>query len=121
MKRCLFILAALMVLSQSVHAKPTQEQYNVRVRAETLLKAEVRGDGSKMTDQQADTFSNTIIKSLQQINDNQLSKGMTCSEIKEFVDVTIGKKLTESGMAGVMFQTGKYLEADCAIKMAWKS
>lgn len=119
MKKILVISLVLLASSQAVNAAPTAEQYSSRVRAEKLLKAEIAGDGSKMTSEQAQQFSNQIIESLKTINANQIKKGMTCAEIKEYVDATLGKKLEGMGTDGVMFQVGKYIEADCAVQKAW--
>lgn len=121
MNKYFITVTCLLMVSQASFAAPTKEQYAARVRAEKLLRAEIAGDGSKMTGEQAKEFGDQIIQSLKTINANQLKKGMTCPEIKEFVDATIGKKIQESGTEGVMYQAGKYIEADCAIQKSWST
>ena len=107
-------------VSFASEANPTNQQYQDRVKYEKVLRAEVIGDGTKMTKEQADGFSNQIISAIQTINSNQLSAGMDCKDVLEFFSSQMDQKITDVGMASVLFSAKKYLMADCAIKAEQK-
>lgn len=118
MKKTLLVVTLLGVMA-TASAAPTQEQYDARVRAVKLFKNEAKSIKG-LAESDAEKLSDQVLDSLKTINKEQLSKGMNCEEIKEFIHAFLSKNKTETdGINALMFKADKFQQTDCAIQQAW--
>lgn len=101
------------------YAAPTNEQYQERVRAIKLFQNEAKSIKG-LSASEAENLAQQVLKNLKTINRDQLSKGMNCQEIQEFIHAAVSKDKTETdGIDALMFKADKFQQADCAIQQAW--
>ncbi|WKM73470.1 hypothetical protein Q2T70_07020 [Klebsiella oxytoca] len=118
MKKMLLVVTLLGVTA-TASAAPTQEQYNARVRAVKLFKNETKSIQG-LSESDAEKLSDQVLNSLKIINKDQLSKGMNCEEIQEFIHTTLSSKKTSTdGINSLVFKADKFQNADCEIQRAW--
>ena len=118
MKKTL-LAVTLLGVAVTASAAPTQEQYQARVRAIKLLKIEAKSI-KNVSEKDAENMSEQIIGGLKIINKDQLSKGMNCQEILEFIHANLASSKTEmDGINSLVYKADKFQQADCAIQQAW--